>query len=127
MRHGSVADTDTVCGHGMRCPATHSPTTGPPSLVVQALARKEGGLVGAERGLKPLTAIPLFALEGEGKAAEWASVLQRQGCLGLQGALSPATAAQLLDFIKEENARCQADVEAGRVEFDARFGGVNCR
>lgn len=93
----------------------------------EALARKEGGLVGAERGLKPLPAVPVWTFEDSDKAAQWASVLQRQGCLGLQGALSPATAAQLLQFVVEENARCQAAVEAGEVEFDARFGGVNCR
>ncbi len=93
----------------------------------EALARKEDKLVGAERGVKPLPAVPAFVLENADKAAEWASLLERQGCLGIQGALSPATAAQLLQFINEENARCQEDVEAGRVEFDARFGGVNCR
>lgn len=93
----------------------------------EALARKEGSLVGAERGIKPLLAVPTFALEAPEGAAKWASVLQRQGCLGLQGALSPETAAQLLQFVTEENARCQFEVEAGRAEFDARFGGVNCR
>lgn len=93
----------------------------------EGLARKEAGLVGAERGLKSLPAVPQFVLEDAAKAAEWASLLERQGCLGIQGALSTATAVQLLQFIQEENARCQADVEAGRVEFDARFGGVNCR
>lgn len=83
--------------------------------------------MGAERGLKSLPAVPQFVLEDAAKAAEWASLLERQGCLGIQGALSTATAVQLLQFIQDENARCQADVEAGRVEFDARFGGVNCR
>ena len=34
---------------------------------------------------------------------------------------------ELLAFINAENARCQADVLAGRAEFDSRFGGVNCR
>ena len=93
----------------------------------EALARKEDKLVGAERGIKALPAVPQFVLEDEAKAAEWASLLERQGCLGIQGALSLATAKQLLQFVNDENARCQADVEAGRVEFDARFGGVNCR
>ncbi|KAI8469046.1 MAG: hypothetical protein J3K34DRAFT_424936 [Monoraphidium minutum] len=93
----------------------------------EGLARKEGGLVGAERGVKPLLAVSAAALDSADAGAKWASVLQRQGCLGLQGALSHATAARLLTFVEEENARCQADVEAGRAEFDARFGGVNCR
>ncbi len=94
----------------------------------EALARKEGReLVGATRGIQPLTAVPLSLLERPDKAEACATVLARQGCLGVQGALSAPTAAALLAFVTEENARCQADVEAGRVEFDARFGGVNCR
>ena len=93
----------------------------------EALARKEGGLVGAERGIKPLPAVPSYALDSDEKGAKWASVLARQGCLGFEGALSPATAAEMLRFVTEENARCQADVEAGRTEFNDRFGGVNCR
>lgn len=93
----------------------------------EALARKEGSLVGAERGIKPLTAVALSLLEQDGKAEACAEVLERQGCLGVRGVLSEETAAVLREFILEENARCQADVEAGRVEFDSRFGGVNCR
>lgn len=87
----------------------------------EAVARKEGReLVGKERGIQPLTAVPLSLLESPGKAEACAAVLARQGCLGLQGALSAATAAEMLAFVKEENARCQEDVEAGRVEFDSR-------
>lgn len=94
----------------------------------EALARKEGReLVGATRGIQPLTAVPLSLLGRPGKAESCATVLERQGCLGVEGVLSAPTAAELLAFVTEENARCQADVEAGRVEFDARFGGVNCR
>lgn len=94
----------------------------------EALARKEGKeLVGATRGIKPLTAVPLSMLDQPGKPEACAAVLEKQGCLGVQQVLSKDTAAELLAFVKEENARCQAEVEAGRVEFDSRFGGVNCR
>jgi hypothetical protein len=94
----------------------------------EALARKEGKeLVGKARGVSPLTAVPRSLLDVPGKADACASVLSRQGCLGVQGVLSAATAAELLAFIREENARCQEEVNAGRVEFDSRFGGVNCR
>jgi hypothetical protein len=90
------------------------------------LARKEGKeLVGATRGIQPLTAVPLSRLDSKAEAC--AAVLERQGCLGVQGVLSAATAAELREFVVQENARCQADVEAGRAEFDSRFGGVNCR
>ena len=41
--------------------------------------------------------------------------------------LSEATAERVLAFVKEENARAQAEVTRGDVPFDARFGGVNCR
>ena len=41
--------------------------------------------------------------------------------------LSEATAARVLTYVKEENARAQADVLSGAAPFDSRFGGVNCR
>lgn len=92
----------------------------------EAVARKEGkDQVGATRGIAPLSAVPLSRLDTKAEAC--AAVLEKQGCLGVQGVLSPATAADMLAFVEAENTRCQADVEAGRAEFDSRFGGVNCR
>lgn len=92
----------------------------------EAVARKEGKeQVGATRGIAPLSAVPLSRLDTKAEAC--AAVLEKQGCLGVQGVLSAATAAEMLAFVEAENARCQADVEAGRAEFDSRFGGVNCR
>lgn len=54
-------------------------------------------------------------------------VLETLGCTCVTGALSAATADELLKFINEESERAKADVTAGRVPFDDRFGGVNCR
>jgi hypothetical protein len=69
----------------------------------------------------------LLEFRRSGSVEACAAVLERQGCRGVQGVLSAATAAELREFVVQENARCQADVEAGRAEFDSRFGGVNCR
>ena len=93
----------------------------------EALARREGReLIGKTTGgVKALQAVPCSLTEL--KPEKCASVLSQMGCLGIQEVLSPATAARVLAFINEENARCQAEVLAGRAAFDDRFGGVNCR
>jgi len=54
-------------------------------------------------------------------------VLQHMGCTCVTEALTSATARKLLQFINEESERAKADVTNGRVPFDDRFGGVNCR
>jgi hypothetical protein len=92
----------------------------------EALARREGrDLVGKTGGVQPLQAVPCSLTQR--KPDTVANVLAKMGCLGIEEVLSPATAATLLTFIVEENARSQADVLAERQPFDDRFGGVNCR
>ncbi len=92
----------------------------------EALARREGrDLVGKKGGVQLMQSVPCDITASKPELC--AAVLERMGCLCVTEVLSPATADALLAFVNEENARCQADVVAGRVAFDDRFGGVNCR
>lgn len=56
-----------------------------------------------------------------------AGLLEREGCVSIPGVLSMPICDALLDYVNAENAAAKADVTSGRVPFDDRFGGVNCR
>ena len=96
------------------------------AMNAEQLAIKEGkSLVGKERGLKALTVCPTETMVAKGPTL--AKLLEREGCVGLRGALSSDTCASLRAWIDAESDRAKAEVEAGAAPFDARFGGVNCR
>jgi hypothetical protein len=63
----------------------------------------------------------------ERTSGEVGGYMARQGCLSVSRVLSPTTASSIREFIETENERARADVDAERVPFEARFGGVNCR
>jgi hypothetical protein len=54
-------------------------------------------------------------------------MLKENGCLSLQGVLSPATCNELLAYINKDSDRAKAEVMSGELDFDLKFGGVNCR
>mmetsp|Transcript_44480 Transcript_44480/g.112535 ORF Transcript_44480/g.112535 Transcript_44480/m.112535 type:complete len:357 (-) Transcript_44480:123-1193(-) len=93
----------------------------------EMLARKEGKeLVGRRTGgVQSMRSFPTEVVNAKPEVAS--KVLETLGCTCVTGALSAATADELLKFINEESERAKADVTAGRVPFDDRFGGVNCR
>ena len=92
----------------------------------EALAIKEGkSLVGKEKGLKALTVCPTATMREKGGVL--AKLVEREGAVGLRGALSKETCGALRAWIDGESERAKAEVSAGDVPFDARFGGVNCR
>jgi len=92
----------------------------------ELLARKEGSsLIGKKSGLQPLKGFPMSTLED--KADKVVTVLQQNGVICMRKALSEEMCDQLLAHVNEESERGKAEVETGKVEFDERFGGVNCR
>ena len=97
------------------------------ALNAEALARREGADQVGKRdgGVKPLQGVA--AEVAASKPGVVSKLLEQTGCLQLNSVLSAPTAAALLAFIVEENARCQAAVLAGDRAFDDCFGGVNCR
>ena len=88
----------------------------------EALAIKEGkSLVGKEKGLKALTVCPTATMREKGGVL--AKLVEREGAVGLRGALSKETCGALRAWIDGESERAKAEVSAGDVPFDARFGG----
>jgi hypothetical protein len=54
-------------------------------------------------------------------------LLEREGCISISNVLSSDTCDLLRRYIDEENTRSKEEVTSGKVPFDERFGGVNCR
>ncbi|KAJ1495187.1 hypothetical protein T484DRAFT_1608209 [Baffinella frigidus] len=54
-------------------------------------------------------------------------MLEENGCLSLQHVLSQDTCDALLAHINADSDRAKAAVLAGQLDFDLKFGGVNCR
>jgi hypothetical protein len=76
-------------------------------------------------GIKPLLRCSITIMND--KPSVLGSLLEREGCVSVKGVLSENVANELLRFIDEESCRCKDDVSSGKVDFDSRFGGVNCR
>ena len=96
------------------------------ALNAELLAIREGEQLGKSTGgVGTLTKISGAVAQVKGVAV--GRLLELEGCLSISNVLSAATARSLLAFINEENVRCEAEVDAGVVPFDERFGGVNCR
>mmetsp|Transcript_19934 Transcript_19934/g.63411 ORF Transcript_19934/g.63411 Transcript_19934/m.63411 type:complete len:374 (-) Transcript_19934:172-1293(-) len=93
----------------------------------EALARKEGKQLVGKRtgGVKPLSSFPPEIVNRKPEVSN--QVLLQSGCMCVTGALSHATADKLLSYVNEESERAKAEVTSGKVPFDDRFGGVNCR
>lgn len=92
----------------------------------QLAMREERDLVGVKSGGvgKLLRCSPESIARTE---SELGGYMARQGCLSVSRVLSEPTIASLRRYIEAELETAKADVEAGRAEFEARFGGVNCR
>ena len=76
-------------------------------------------------GVKPLLVCPLS--KSHEKPAPLAELMRSQGCVGVRSALSDGTAKEVLAYINALSDQAKAEVTEGRVDFGARFGGVNCR
>ncbi|KAJ1637239.1 hypothetical protein T492DRAFT_586859 [Pavlovales sp. CCMP2436] len=63
----------------------------------------------------------------ERTGSELKGYFERQGVIGVSSVLSAPTADALLAHINAEQVRARADIDAELTEFEARFGGVNCR
>lgn len=92
----------------------------------QLAMREERDLVGVRSGGvgKLLRCSPESIARTEG---ELGGYMARQGCLSVSRVLTEPTITSLRRYIDAEVETAKADVDAGRAEFDARFGGVNCR
>jgi len=88
----------------------------------ELLAVKEGKRLIKDVGKLP-TAPPEMVRD---KGPTLAKLLEREGCAGVRGAISPETAAVLREFVEAERGRAVAEVDGGAA-FETRFGGVNCR
>lgn len=96
------------------------------ALNAEMLALREGDLLGKSTGgVGTLTKVAAHVAKDKGVAV--GRLLELEGCLSVSNVLSDSTAKTLLAFVNEENLRCEAEVDAGSVQFDERFGGVNCR
>jgi len=96
------------------------------NLNAELLAKKEASIVGRDSGgVGALRTAPLSVVRDKGGTL--ARLIEREGCVGLKGALSPETAARLKRFVDEELERSKEAVTAGAEPFEGRFGGVNCR
>jgi ectoine hydroxylase-related dioxygenase (phytanoyl-CoA dioxygenase family) len=94
----------------------------------ERMAVNEGkNLVGKKYGVKTLQSFPCAIMDVDWKADKLSAMLTENGVLGLQQALSPETCDALLAYINADSDKAKADVEAGRIKFDDKFGGVNCR
>ena len=94
----------------------------------ERMAINEGkNLIGSKYGVKGLQAFPCDIMRVDWKADKLAGMLQDNGCLGLQKVLSQETSDALLAYINADSDRAKAAVLSGDLEFDKKFGGVNCR
>lgn len=82
------------------------------------LGRKTGGI-------QSLIRVPKHLLTNQTSGV--VKLLTRDGCLSIPKVLSSETCDQLKDFIHTELQKSKDDVTNGVVDFDSRFGGVNCR
>jgi len=89
--------------------------------------REQNDLIGKKYGLKKVQSFPTRILSTDWKVEKLSKMLDENGVLGLEGALSQETASRLLDYISRESETNKRQVEGGEVDFDDRFGGVNCR
>jgi len=94
----------------------------------ERMAINEGkNLIGSKYGVKTLQAFPCELLSVDWKADKLAGMLVENGVLGMQKVISGETCDELLTYINKDSDHAKADVLAGRIEFDEKFGGVNCR
>eukprot|EP00854_Cymbomonas_tetramitiformis_P028665 gene28665-35564_t len=92
----------------------------------ERLARvEEKDLIGKTFPMETLRSFSRTVLDSNADTAS--ALLQQSGALGLKGVLSSETADRLLQYINDESLRAKKEVEDGAIEFDERFGGVNCR
>lgn len=88
--------------------------------------REQRDILGKQTGgIKPLVRCPANIMNEKPKVL--GKLLQRDGAISIPSMLSWDTCDKLLEYINEENEKAKMDVLSGKVVFDERFGGVNCR
>lgn len=132
--------TLVLAASALRCAGLAAPTapvvanpgaTSSQGGLFAAVAAKNAELLAVKEGkklikdVKRLPAVPFSMMTEKGPTLT--KLLEREGCVGVPEALTLKTAATLRAFIESERDVAMAEVEAGAIPFEARFGGVNCR
>lgn len=99
------------------------------SINAEKLAIKEGNsLIGNNKyGVQPLKRASLDLVNE--KSIIVSKLLEKQGCLSVKEILSKDSCIKLKEFISNEVINSKNDVNSdnNNIQFNERFGGVNCR